>query len=113
MWGVEARHQNQEASEACWDVVRDMPEWGQSPYNFFEDTFAGVHCDTDWYEGSGFASGNFGGDEAPALLGFDDDIHDYCQWNCDRANVNILNLFSSELKYNSCRNLEVTPGEQC
>ena len=105
MWGARARHQNIAGEIACWEVIRDLPEWGQSPHTFFEETYDGVHCaSTDWYENSVFAAGNFdAGREAPALLGFDSDIHSYCNNNCDAVNANILNLFSSVLKYNSCR----------
>ena len=87
-------------------MVRDEPEQPQPAASFFDETFQGAHCETDWYEGSVFAHGRFRNGEAPALLGFDDDIHDFCNNNCDEANVNILNLFSRRLKYNMCRNFE-------
>ena len=60
----------------------------------------------NWYEGSNQAWGRFHSPRAPALLGFDQDIHSYCRGSCDNANVNILNLFSGNVKYNTCRNFE-------
>ena len=60
---------------------------------------------TDWYEGSTTGHGFFGPD-APALLGFDADIHNFCGGsNCDGRGVNILMLFG-HIKYNTCRNFE-------
>ena len=61
---------------------------------------------------------------APALLGFDESIDDYCRSalrrmhrqpsfdntkhaeNCVRANLNILALYGDRVPYNICRNLE-------
>ena len=60
----------------------------------------------NWYEGSNQAWGRFHSPHAPALLGFDNDIHGYCRGSCDNANVNILNLLSGNVKYNTCRNFE-------
>ena len=60
----------------------------------------------NWYEGSNQAWGRFRSPRATALLGFDNDIHSYCRGGCDNANVNILNLFRGNVKYNTCRNFE-------
>jgi len=73
---------------------------------FFEEASSGAHCGMNWYEGSGEAHGQFAQARAPALLGFDNDIHQFCQHNCDAHNLNILNLFSGPVLYNTCRNFE-------
>jgi len=107
MWAVEAREQNHLGDKACWDKKRDAKWVGQSAATYFNDIALGLHCQTDWYAGSGEAHGYFSaGREAPALLGFDNDIHGFCQGSCDQASVNILNLFSGPVDYNTCRNFE-------
>ena len=45
----------------------------------------------------------------PALLGFDDDIHQFCggsSQQCDGTGNNVLMLFDNQVKYNTCRNFE-------
>ena len=58
---------------------------------------------------------HFTAPEAPALLGFDEDIDDYCESHggrgnhaeaCVQANVNILSLYGDRIPYNICRNVE-------
>jgi len=107
MWGIEPRHQNRAGGEACWDRVRDNRDQRQLNLTYFLQTYEGTHCtSTNWYEGSPWAHGHFRKHEAPALLGFDGHIHRYCRNRCDKANVNILNLFSDRIEYNTCRNFE-------
>lgn len=107
MWGVSSRTRNRPGGKACWDVQRDDSNMFQSANLFFDEAWAGTHCSTDWYAGAQRAHGFFDeGRGAPALLGFDPDILDYCGGNCDRANANILSLFGGRVQYNSCRNLE-------
>lgn len=111
MWHQEARRQNHWGELACWDFRRDCNKptaaCRQAKTQFFVDVEEGRQClRQDWYEGSTYAHGKFAFFEAPALLGFDDDIHRYCNNKCDDRNVNILNLFGTRVRYNSCRNFE-------
>ena len=64
-----------------------------------------------------WADPHFTADTAPALLGFDENIDQYCEqhghrWQeghaekCVSANVNILSLYGDEVPYNMCRNIE-------
>ena len=39
-------------------------------------------------------------------MGFDGDIHRVCNNNCDGAGYSILQLFSQDVRYNTCRNFE-------
>jgi len=106
MWGIDSRQQNHKGDEACWSRVRHA-KWDHQPAEqYFEDILSGRYCQlTDWYEGSTTGHGFFGPD-APALLGFDADIHNFCGGdNCDGRGVNILMLFG-HIKYNTCRNFE-------
>ena len=115
MWNRQARHQNRQGGEACWDFARNCnPDWGQecrfsqlhmSDQTYWEETKHGTHCGQDWYAGSQGQHGQFWG-RASALLGFDDDIHRVCNNNCDQAQYNILQLFDPVVKYSSCRNFE-------
>ncbi|KAL1496870.1 hypothetical protein AB1Y20_014453 [Prymnesium parvum] len=106
MWGVEARHTIDQFQSACWSRKRDAAWVPINGEQFFAEAASGVHCAMNWYEGSGEAWGRFSSSRAPALLGFDDDIHRYCGGSCDNANVNILNLFTGSVLYNTCRNFE-------
>ena len=101
--------------------------WGQQ-LSYFEQKHRQPHCDVNWLEGS------VGGrkdrpqfhEAAPALLGYDGDIFDFCtekshssppnvpsdKWTaevgkrCIRASLNILRLISTERSWNMCQNLE-------
>jgi hypothetical protein len=87
---------------------------------YFEQVQSGQHCNTNWYEGN---SGQLGlpntiptfEHPAPALLGFDEAIDQYCTSKggsggharaCIRASLNILSLYGHRLPYNICRNYE-------
>eukprot|EP00966_Prymnesium_polylepis_P316705 7317687-Prymnesium_polylepis.1 len=81
MWAVEQREQNHPGDQKCTDVLRDQfwverkpcptCEWGDE---FFEETWQGAYCNSNWYEGDQGTHGDFFVDDAPALLGRDDDI---------------------------------------
>ena len=113
MWAPEQRSQNYFGDLACWDVWRDDKNRHREPSpgyrsgdDFFNETLAGTHCGTNWYGGDPTVHGNYWGEpDAPALLGFDWDITNYCHGNCDWAGVNILRLFWP-IEYNTCRNFE-------
>ena len=87
---------------------------------YFDDVRRGAACNTNWYEGN---SGDLGRQDklpqfpssAPALLGFDETIDQFCQarggsgdhaWACIKASLNILSLYGDRVPYNICRNLE-------
>ena len=86
-WGWVKRRSGQ---PACWE----------GGYWFFQDAWDGSGCGKNWYSGAS-ETPRFSHGAAPALLGFDDDIENYCErhggrggWDhttkCNRANVNIL-----------------------
>jgi len=105
MWGPFPRTQNRKDDDACW--ARDRwAQWSPQPAEkYFEDILSGRYCKlTDWYENYNEAHGWFTR-SAPALLGFDPDIHAFCNNNCDAASVNMLALFG-RTPYNTCRNFE-------
>lgn len=99
--------------------IRDRPGKWQNVDTFFQSTHAGQYCRTNWYEGNWGALGwenhiqHFKKD-APALLGFDEDIDWFCQRHdgcshaecCVQTNNNILSLYGDRMPYNICRNLE-------
>lgn len=111
---------------ACWEVKRDDKTRRQSASTFFRETYRGTACRSNWYEGNNGELGEidhvpmFSGNEAPALLGFDESIDAYCQSRqqgnnlryfghagaCVNANTNILSLYGDRVPYNICRNLE-------
>lgn len=123
LWGRYAWVNRDPGAEACWSYNS----------NYFEDALKPEECNVNWLEG---ASGGqwdrpqFAAD-APALLGFDETIWDYCSevaqqgnwgggdWNkelarrCVLANQNILRLMfscadctGSRAGWNMCRNLQ-------
>jgi len=97
---------------------------------FFEDAWLGTSCSRNWYTGNRGTLGTIGPASnqsrehytaaAPALLGFDESIDDYCFRHggknpggasghaiaCVRANINILSLYGRRIPYNTCRNIE-------
>ena len=124
MWAAEAWAPMRPGKLACWEVVRDQPWASQTSDTFFNEALHGQHCDGNWFEGNGGTLGRQGPDfseaHAPALLGFDESIDEYCEHNlqgkngngmghasrCVAANMNILSLYGDRLPYNICRNLE-------
>jgi len=117
--------------EPCWSVRRESPTTWQSADSYFRETIIGAHCDSNWYEGNGGTLGepqnhlpsDFTTEDAPALLGFDESIDQYCATklheahpnmrpvfghaaNCVHANQNILSLYGDRVPYNICRNFE-------
>ena len=136
MWAAHPFVQRQHGQPNCWDVARDAPDQRQNATNFFLGAFRGYHCNTNWYSGNPGplgkqgASPSFTGD-APALLGFDETIDEYCgsqpivneaasskkekdeeyggflhARRCIASNLNILSLYGDRIPYNICRNLE-------
>ena len=123
MWAAEAWSEQGGGRPMCWTVPRDNQGARQAPATYFNDIASGAHCATNWYEGN---NGNLGqqdqipqftADDAPALLGFDESIDQYCaetlgSWGgghaerCVAANLNILSLYGTRVQYNICRNLE-------
>ena len=101
-----------------------QPCWGANPVRFFDSLLQAAQCNRNWHEGTG---GSARWDRprytapAPALLGFDPSIWDYCtqlhdpgswadaDWNaelvrrCVGANQNILRMM---VGYNMCANLQ-------
>jgi len=126
LWGYEGWRVRGEENPACWGGDATTGR------RYFDDAWWGRACETrNWYTGT---PGSLGDDRrlgpsdksvqphfttlAPALLGFDETIDDYCaqhgeveSWMghseaCVHANVNILSLYGSQVPYNICRNLE-------
>jgi len=112
----------------CFERAREDISRGQASSAFFADVKEGKWCDSNWYEGVPGDLGDmnrrprFSG-QAPALLGFDETIDDFCvadhryhsngyydDWShagkCANSNNNILALWGNRLTYNMCRNLE-------
>ena len=104
---------------ACWDDFEA----------FWDSVKQGGSCSRNWYTGNpgslgaiyggptkSFVEPHFTAMTAPALLGFDENIDDYCLEHgdgfgshaerCIRANVNILSLYGDQIPYNICRNVE-------
>jgi len=133
MWAAEPWGAMDEG-DACWNIDRHG-KVRQKGRTFFDAVDQGLYCDSNWYEGSGYGPWDLpdGGSSesssnAPALLGFDEDIDAFC-WQVDcgdhaacclKRGVNILALFGDEIPYNLCRNLEwqvcaargLLPGQQ-
>ncbi|KAL1524411.1 hypothetical protein AB1Y20_019306 [Prymnesium parvum] len=131
MWAAEA-WSHISSGPSCWDIQRDSSTQRQPASKYFEETIRGDHCDSNWYEGNpNWRLGDpnrhlpmyFTG-PAPALLGFDESIDEFCHAklnqmnlqhsadksmhaeNCVHANLNILALYGDRVPYNICRNLE-------
>ena len=122
LWHRIAWLDRNEGDETCWDYDQ----------SFFDNALQPAQCDINWLEGA------YGGQDdrppyrdAPAVLGFDDTIWDYCSevrrqpdwgggdWNaelarrCVEANLNILRIMfscdscvGSRAGWNMCRNLQ-------
>ena len=110
-----------------WVVRNDWDEgcWGGNGSAFFDGALNGDTCSRNWYEGNPGTLGRIDGGpskdwvephferEAPALLGFDEDIDGHCGarggWDhapaCVRSNYHILSLYWP-VQYNLCRNFE-------
>ena len=130
MWAADAWTKMRSGHPACWSVGRVTSVASlQTQESFFAELRAGKLCQNNWYEGNpgelGWANHmpDFGGRPAPALLGFDESIGDFCAsrlggWNspgvrqlgngemCVRAGINILSLYGKRQPYNVCRNFE-------
>jgi hypothetical protein len=119
--------------EIGW-VVRKGDEktcWDDDGFDMFWDNMKNArNCSRNWYTGNWGALGatnggptktwvnpHFTAVRAPALLGFDENIEEYCKDNapaevdghsqqCVKANVNILALYGDKIPYNVCRNME-------
>ena len=125
LWSEQGWKRRLPGVSACWG---DDGE-GEA---FFNAAWEGASCGLrNWYTGNegelgkpyphlGPASTGKNVDvkftaDAPALLGFDESIDNYC-WShngkgqhavaCVQANVNILSLYGELIPYNSCRNVE-------
>jgi hypothetical protein len=103
---------------ACWDWDRYDRGPLAEDTTYFWDIDQGRYCQTNWYTGNWGRLGRqiptFSA-RAPALLGFDEDIDDFCDasdqcgghaYCCVRNNLNILSIYGDEVPYNICRNLE-------
>jgi len=125
MWGAEPWKKwdaNKGIDGSCFTRKRDEHWRSQQAYTFFQQALAGTHCGTNWYEGNAGALGDAHTiptfkHPAPALLGFDEAIDDYCSQMggrgvhghaeaCIQANLNILSLYADRVPYNICRNFE-------
>ena len=130
MWAAEAWTKMRSGHPACWSVGRITTVASlQTQESFFAELRAGKVCQNNWYEGNPGELGranhvpDFGGRPAPALLGFDENIGDFCArrlggWNspgvrqlghgemCVKAGINILSLYGKRQPYNICRNFE-------
>lgn len=110
---------------SCWGYD------GNRAKHYFESALAGERCDVNWYEGATGTLGkqhlrpSFPKGNAPALLGFDDTIFNFCAdivkphardfdgdfndelaHRCVAANQNILRLLSPRVGWNMCQNLD-------
>ena len=128
MWSAQPWKQRTPNAPDCWQRKRDEPSRSQPASTYFRETFEGAHCQSNWFEGN---KGSLGGEThtvqfteaAPAVLGFDETIDQYCgakaksnggkykdAWpharQCIEADVNILSLYGNRVPYNICRNLE-------
>jgi len=123
MWGAEPwkkwrRQQGLDGSCFVWQ--RDRHDRVQPASRYFEQLHSGQHCNTNWYEGNAGLLGlphiipTFA-HHAPALLGFDEAIDEYCNSKggtgghaeaCIQASLNILSLYGNRVPYNICRNYE-------
>ncbi|KAL1508267.1 hypothetical protein AB1Y20_004383 [Prymnesium parvum] len=125
MWARHGWAKMRSGEPPCWEVDRENLQRTIGADAFFDAVRTGRYCYSNWYEGN---PGDLGRQErvpsfeaaAPALLGFDGDIVDFCAgalrhesdedenhaYTCVKANFNILNLVGKQIPYNICRNLE-------
>jgi hypothetical protein len=133
LFGQEGWKVRRRSTPACWSSFKTQPKGNAGSYGFdgfWENVRQGSSCSRNWYTGNAGSLGSIqGGPEkswttphftapaAPALLGFDENIEDYCirhseekvhghAEKCVGANVNILSLFGDAVPYNLCRNIE-------
>jgi len=124
MWSADGWGVMEAGTPACWEVSRG--NWGNDKVaaaTFFQEIASAKYCGMDWFYGLagrpvGDGGPDFAGEDAPALLGFDDSIARYCmnhappfdgdynQGVCIDASLNILALNGGYFPYNLCRNLE-------
>ena len=120
MWAAEAWGKMAPGRPACWERQRDHAHLNQDSPEYFDKILNGAFCNTNWYEGNAGELGDatrlpYFSDDAPALLGFDESIDDYCQerlrakgdtgqyghaGNCVVSNLNILSLYGDRVPYN-------------
>ena len=114
MWGIQSWHYREPGERGCWTRLG-----GRS---FFDEVLSGSRCDRNWLEGAvggekdrpRFTSG------APALLGFDSTIWEFCSNSlgknlggfgqkelgsrCVHSNNNILRILAGSWGWNMCQN---------
>lgn len=116
LWGPTSWRMRARGDAGCWETLG-----GET---FFDHALAGTWCDRNWMEG-GYGSEadrpDFGA-PAPALLGFDTTIWEYCSresglahvkgfsqqelaTRCIRSHNNILRMVASKWQWNMCQNL--------
>ena len=115
MWAAEAWGRQDLDAPPCWAINREAngERKPQLAETYFSETMAGTHCDSNWFEGNVGTLGHAGQapsflNAAPALLGFDESIDDFCAqrlggWDnakdfghaqrCVAADLNILSLY--------------------
>jgi len=116
LWGASGWILRARGQRSCWDDLGGA--------RFFDDALAGTKCNRNWMEGAYGSEGdrpNFDA-PAPALLGFDSTIWEYCSRHvgiyhfdgfshtelaarCIRSHNNILRMVSGEWGWNMCQNL--------
>ena len=125
MWGSQAWHGRTPREQGCWTADGGMPREGGgrmlTSAEWFGGTFSGEMCGINWLEGN-HDGGPFTTPTAPALLGFDPSILDFCRncpecresnyarddelaGTCHGANENVLRLGSRRLPWTMCVNL--------
>jgi hypothetical protein len=112
LWGPEGWKVRRNNGWACWGDR-------QQGWKYFDDTWWGRPCERNWYTGNEGQLGEPNGGpahkwvwphftkrQAPALLGFDESIDNYCARHggqgqhavaCVQANVNILSLYGNRI----------------
>ena len=119
LWGRAGWHLRKPGEPACWT------DWSDGGRRFFADAIEGKLCDHNWFEGAagdGPEARPCCGQRAPALLGFDETIWQYCSravgkaavssafsqselaWRCILSDNNILRINGGRWKWNMCQN---------
>ena len=114
MWGTRGWHFREPREPGCWRELGGP--------SFFADVLSGAVCDRNWMEGAigGSSARPSFSRPAPALLGFDSTIWEYCslQTNqdlfrfshpelasrCVKSNNNILRIVGGTWGWNMCQN---------
>ena len=127
MWAAQPWATRSKGKPNCWERRRDAGDVGQGADTYFSEAWRGVHCPSNWYEGNPGGTMGIQGtpptftEDAPALLGFDETIDQYCGSHrktnpaaseiggysharmCIQSNLNILSLYGTRVPYNSAR----------